>query len=312
MDKLLAIKTLLEVADAGGFSKAARRLGVATSSVTRLMDSLEASLGTALLTRTPRKVSLTDAGTAYVEQVTKVLDDLAEADDSVFDSGASPVGALRISVPSTYSRICLAPHLAAFLADHPRVFLDVMVADHFVDLALERIDVAVRIGRADRDANLIVRKLADNPRYVVATPDYLQRCGMPAAPEALGGHECLRSAYGGGYRTHQTWTFRGDQSGQTEQGEQRVDVHGQMQSNNLDILFAAVMSGRGIALLPRWQVADELRSGRLLRLFGQFDVRPQPGEAVVYAAYLPNRRQSSKVRAFVRFLEARLQAAADA
>jgi DNA-binding transcriptional LysR family regulator len=114
MDKLLALNTLLEVADAGGFSKAAQRLGVATSSVTRLMDSLEVSLGTALLTRTPRKVSLTDAGIAYVEQVGKVLDDLAEADESVFDSGASPVGSLRISVPSTYSRLRLAPHLAAF------------------------------------------------------------------------------------------------------------------------------------------------------------------------------------------------------
>src|SRR6266702_6611464 len=111
MDKLLALNTLLEVADAGGFSKAAQRLGVATSSVTRLMDALEASLGTALLTRTPRKVSLTDAGIAYVEQIGKVLDDLAEADESVFDSGASPVGALRIAVPSTYSRLRLAPHL---------------------------------------------------------------------------------------------------------------------------------------------------------------------------------------------------------
>src|ERR1700739_3901357 len=92
MDKFLALNTLLEVADAGGFSKAARRLGVATSSVTRLMDSLEASLGTALLTRTPRKVTLTDAGIAYVEQVGKVLDDLAEADERVFDSGAARVG----------------------------------------------------------------------------------------------------------------------------------------------------------------------------------------------------------------------------
>ena len=96
MDKLLALNTLLEVAEAGGFSKAAQRLGVATSSVTRLMDALEASLGTALLTRTTRRVSLTDAGTAYVEQISKVLDDLAVADDSIFDSGASPVGVLRI------------------------------------------------------------------------------------------------------------------------------------------------------------------------------------------------------------------------
>lgn len=302
MDKFLAIKTLLEVADAGGFSKAAQRIGVATSSITRLMDSLEASLGTALLTRTPRKVSLTDAGIAYVEQVAKVLDDLAEADESVFDSGASPVGALRISVPSTYSRLRLAPHLAAFLSENPRVFLDVVVADHFADLALDRIDVAIRIGLADRDASLIVKKLADNPRYVVASHDYLERNGTPQTPQDLAEHECLRFAYGGGYRTHQTWTFRREDAGQ------RVDVHGHLLSNNLDILLEAVMAGRGIALLPEWQVAADIRAGRLLRLFEHFDASPQAGDAVVYAAYLPNRRQSSKVRALVQFLETRLRA----
>ncbi len=302
MDKFLAVKTLLEVADAGGFSKAAQRLGVATSSVTRLMDSLESSLGTALLTRTPRKVSLTDAGTAYVEQVSKVLDDLAEADESVFDSGASPVGALRISVPSTYSRLCLAPHLAAFLSEHPRVFLDVVVGDQFVDLAVDRIDVAIRIGFAERDANLIVKKLADNPRHVVVSHEYLQRSGTPESPADLSAHECVRFAYGGGYRTRQVWTFQRDGA------EQRVDVRGHLLSNNLDILFEAVMAGRGIALLPQWLVAAEIRSGRLTRLFERFDARPHSGDAVVYAAYLPNRRQSSKVRALVQFLERRLDA----
>jgi DNA-binding transcriptional LysR family regulator len=300
MDKLLALNTLLEVADAGGFSKAAQRLGVATSSVTRLMDSLEASLGTALLTRTPRKVSLTDAGIAYVEQVGKVLDDLAEADESVFDSGASPVGSLRISVPSTYSRLRLAPHLAAFLSDNPRVFLDVVVADHFADLALERIDVAIRIGLPDRDANLIVRKLANNLRYIVASPDYLERSGTPQTPQALEAHECLRVAYGGGYRTRQVWTFR------RESVEERVEVRGHLLSNSLDILLEAVMAGRGIALLPEWLVGAEIRAGRLMRLLENFDVRPHRGDAVVYAAYLPNRRHSSKVRSLVQFLEARL------
>ena len=301
MDKFLAVKTLLEVADAGGFSKAAQRLGVATSSVTRLMDSLEASLGTALLTRTPRKVSLTDAGIAYVEQVGKVLDDLAEADESVFDSGASPVGSLRISVPSTFSRLRLAPHLAAFLADHPRVFLDVVVSDQFADLALERIDIAIRIGRPDRDANLIVRKLADNPRHVVVSHDYLAGRGTPRTPQELDAHECLRFAYGGGYRTRQVWSFR------SEAGEQRVEVRGHLLSNNLDILLEAVMAGRGIALLPEWLVDAEIRAGRLMRLFEHLDASPQLGDAVVYAAYLPNRRHSSKVRALLQFLEARLQ-----
>ncbi|MGF6933510.1 DNA-binding transcriptional LysR family regulator [Paraburkholderia sp. UCT70] len=302
MDKFLAVKTLLEVADAGGFSKAAQRLGVATSSVTRLMDSLEASLGTALLTRTPRKVSLTDAGIAYVEQIGKVLDDLAEADESVFDSGASPVGSLRISVPSTYSRLRLAPHLAAFLSDNPRVFLDVVVADHFVDLALERIDVAIRIGLQDRDANLIVRKLADNPRYVVASHDYLERCGMPRTPQALDAHECLRFAYGGGYRTRQVWAFR------REGVEQRVEVRGHLLSNSLDVLLEAVIAGRGIALLPEWHVGAEIRAGRQLRLFENFEASPHQGDAVVYAAYLPNRRHSRKVHALIQFLEARLHA----
>ncbi|OAJ54880.1 LysR family transcriptional regulator [Paraburkholderia ginsengiterrae] len=300
MDKLLALNTLLEVADAGGFSKAAQRLGVATSSITRLMDSLESSLGTALLTRTPRKVSLTDAGIAYVEQVSKVLDDLAEADESVFDSGASPVGSFRISVPSTYNRLRLAPQLAAFLAAHPRVFLDVVVADNFADLALDRIDLAIRIGRPDRDANLIVRKLADNPRYVVASHDYLERSGTPETPQALETHQCLRVAYGGGYRTRQIWAFRQDGA------EQCVEVRGHLLSNSLDMLLEAVMAGCGIALLPEWLVGAEIRAGRLMRLFETFEASPHRGDAVVYAAYLPNRRHSSKVRALVQFLEARL------
>ncbi|MFL9992764.1 LysR family transcriptional regulator [Paraburkholderia sediminicola] len=300
MDKLLALNTLLEVADAGGFSKAAQRLGVATSSVTRLMDSLEVSLGTALLTRTPRKVSLTDAGIAYVEQVGKVLDDLAEADESVFDSGASPVGSLRISVPSTYSRLRLAPHLAAFLSENPRVFLDVVVADHFVDLALDRIDVAIRIGLPDRDANLIVRKLANNLRYVVASHDYLARSGTPETPQALEAHECLRVAYGGGYRTRQVWTFRRDSV------DERVEVRGHLLSNSLDLLLEAVIAGRGVALLPEWLVGAEIRAGRLMRLLETFDASPHQGDAVVYAAYLPNRRHSSKVRSLLQFLEVRL------
>ena len=302
MDKLLALNTLLEVAEAGGFSKAAQRLGVATSSVTRLMDALEASLGTALLTRTTRRVSLTDAGTAYVEQISKVLDDLAVADDSIFDSGASPVGVLRISVPTAYSRLQLAPHLTNFLADYPRVVLDVVVGDYYLDLAAERIDVAVRIGLPSRDENLVIRKLADNARFVVASHAYFERCGMPSEPQALAAHECLRFGYGGTHRpARQVWTFR---QGETEQ---RVEVGGHLIANNPDVLLDAVLAGRGIALLPEWLVASEIRAGRLLRLFANTEVNPHAGRSVIYAAYLPNRRHSSKVRTFVQFLQERVQ-----
>jgi DNA-binding transcriptional LysR family regulator len=307
VDKLVALNTLLEVAEAGGFSRAAQRLGVATSSVTRLMDALEASLGTALLTRTTRRVSLTDAGTAYVEQISKVLDDLAQADDSVFDSGAAPVGALRIAVPATYSRLRLAPHLATFLADYPRVVLDVVVADHYVDLAAERIDVAIRIGLPSRDENLVTRKLADNTRFVVASHEYLERHGTPADPQSLAEHECLRFPYGGPHRaTRQLWTFR---QGVTED---RVEVQGHLIANSPDVIFEAVLAGRGIALLPEWLVAPDIRAGRLLRLFESTEVNPHAGASVVYAAYLPNRRHSSKVRTFIQFLAARVQALPEA
>lgn len=300
MDKLLALNTLLEVADAGGFAKAAQRLGVATSSVTRLMDALEAALGTALLTRTPRRVSLTEAGTAYVEQISRILDDLAEADESVLDSGSVPAGALRITVPSVYNRVVLAPHLTEYLREYPRVALDVVVADHFVDLAVERIDIAVRIGLPSADPNLIVRTLARNPRMVVASHEYLERAGMPRHPGEIAQHECLRIAYGGSYRALQAWTFaRGGE-------DEKANVRGRLISNNLDMLLEAALAGQGLALLPAWLVNEHVRAGRLMHCFADWSVTPHNGDAVAYAAYLPNRRHSTKVRALLQFLEARV------
>lgn len=300
MDKLLALNTLLEVADAGGFAKAAQRLGVATSSVTRLMDALERAVGTALLTRTPRRVSLTDAGAAYVERISKVLDELADADESILDSGATAAGSLRVTVPSSYNRMVLAPHLVAFLEAYPRVALDVLVADHFVDLALERIDVAVRIGLPSEHPNLVVKQLTENPRFVVAGLAYLERAGMPLTPADLDRHECLRISYGGSYRARQMWTFARDDE------VEKVNVRGRLISNSLDMLLEAVLAGHGIALLPDWLVGEHLDTGRLTRCFANYCVTPLSGDAVVYAAYLPNRRQSTKVRALLQFLEARV------
>lgn len=303
MDKLLALRMLVEVADAGGFSKAAQRLGVAASSVTRTMDALEASLGAALLTRTTHRVTLTDAGTSYVEHVSKILDDLVEADDSIVDSGGELFGTLRISVPSTYSRLNLAPHLASFLREYPRVVLDIVVTDDHVDLGADRIDVAIRIGAIEQDDPLIVRTLADNARYVVAAQDYLDRQGVPRSPSALGEHECLRIPYESGPPLkRQRWVFRRDGV------EEHVDVKGPLIANSLEILAGAAAAGRGIALLPAWLVASGIRNGALTRLFEGFEVTPQSGGSAIYATYLPSRSHSKKVRSFVQFLEARVTA----
>src|SRR5262249_21460448 len=153
--------------------KAGRRMGVATSSVTRLVDSLEDELGTPLLTRTTRAVSLTDAGTAYLDQVSRLLAELQEADQSISDTGAEPAGPLRVALPVTFGRLCIGPHVVAFLREYSRVTLDMLLSDAFTDLALERIDVAVRIGVPAEEPGLIVKKLGDHHRFVVASHDYL-------------------------------------------------------------------------------------------------------------------------------------------
>ena len=197
--------------------------GVATSSVTRLMDALEKSLGSALLTRTTRHVTLTDAGSAYLEQITRVLSDLDEADGSVSDTGADAVGPLRVSMPVTFGRLCLGPHIAGFLQQHPRVSLDLVLSDAYLDLATERIDVAVRIGTPANQPNLIVNRLAEHHRYVVASRDYLESNGMPASPDDLRNHQCLRFAY---QAAVQRWSFT--RAGSTE----HVEINGRLSVNN--------------------------------------------------------------------------------
>ena len=289
----------MDVAQTGGFSKAAQLRGVATSSVTRLLDGLEASLGVALLTRSTRQVALTDAGAAYLEQIARLLSDLEEADGSVADGGAEAVGPLRVSVPVTFGRLCLGPFVADFLRLHPRVSLELVLSDAYVDLAAERIDVALRIGVPENQPQLIVRALAEHRRYVVASPRYLGCQGTPARPADLALHECLRFAYQAG---PQRWSFL--RAGQDDE----VQVNGRLAANNADILRAAALAGAGIALLAHWLVEDDVRAGRLQRLFAEYEVNPQEQRVSIHAAYLPNRRHSRKVHAFLDFLQTRIAA----
>ncbi|NIF85801.1 LysR family transcriptional regulator [Comamonas sp. Tr-654] len=294
MDKLLALKAFVDVAETQGFSKAARRMGVATSSVTRLIDALEESLGSALLTRSTRLVSLTDTGAVYLEQVRRVLSELEEADGSIADSGAEAVGPLRISMPVTYGRLYLGPHIAAFLNANPRVSVELVLSDAYVDLLSERIDVAIRIGTPASSPQLVVKKLAEHHRFVVASQEYLASAAPIESPADLTQHECLRFAYQAGV---QRWSF-------TKQDvTQHVEVGGRLTANNSEVLREAVLSGFGVALLPEWLVHDDVRSGRVRRLFEDYAVNPREQSVSVYAAYLPNRRFSRKVQALLSFLQ---------
>ncbi|WP_063553203.1 LysR family transcriptional regulator [Burkholderia territorii] len=294
MDKFSALRAFVEVAEAGGFSSAGRRLDLAASSVVRAVDALEASLGTVLLNRTTRQVTLSDAGAVYYARAKRLLEELAEADALVSDRGDEPSGPLRVSVPVAYGMRRIAPHIGAFLARYPKLDLDLQLTDERVDLVAGRIDVAIRLGEAAPSAEVVARQLGTFQRFVVASHDYLAAHGAPATPGELVDHQCLRFHFGG---DQQAWSFA-DAHGTT-----KVLVTGRLKSNHSEVLRDAALDGAGIALLPDWLVDGDIQSGRLRRLFEAYDVVPDAARSVVTALYLPNQRGSKRVTAFIDFVE---------
>ncbi|MBY4895946.1 LysR family transcriptional regulator [Cupriavidus sp. AU9028] len=295
MDKLLALKMFVETVDARGFSAAARRLEIATSSVTRAMDGLEDALGAVLLNRSTRQVTVTEAGATYYEQARRILEAIEEADASVSDRGDADgaVGQLRVSVPVAFGRRCIAPHLGQLLDRHPKLEVEVTLTDDIVDLLGERIDLAIRIGSVAAYDHVVARPIGAFRRRVVAAPGYLERHGTPGHPLELGGHRCLRYSYGG---RDQSWRFRlGDDT-------VSVPVRGALRSNNMEVLHDVARAGHGIALLPDWIADAGIAAGNLQPLFDNWSVEPGDTSAAIHALYLPNQRGSRRINAFLDFL----------
>ncbi|RQH01096.1 LysR family transcriptional regulator [Paraburkholderia dinghuensis] len=293
MDKLLALQMFVETVDARGFSAAARRLDLATSSVTRTIDGLETELGAVLLNRSTRQVTVSEAGAAYYQRARKILDAVSEADAMIADRGDTPVGQLRVSLPVAFGRRCIAPFLGRLLTMHPKLELDVTMTDEIVDLLGERIDVSIRLGSAASYDDVIARQIGTFRRYVVASPTYLQQHGSPESPMDLTAHACLRFSFGS---NAQVWTFkRGEE-------ELQVPVSGRLRANNMEMLYELVMSDSGIGLLPDWLVDADIHAGRLTVLFDHWTVNPNRATSAVTALYLPSQRGSRRVSAFLDFL----------
>ncbi|WP_462379160.1 LysR family transcriptional regulator [Pseudomonas sp. Marseille-QA0892] len=295
MDKLLAMRWFVEVTDSQGFSAAARKLGVATSSVTRLMDALEADLQTPLMNRSTRQVSLTEAGLLYVEQARAILESVDAMDRHVRDQTGEPTGPLHVSIASALGRVHLAPYLAAFLSQYPHIDLRVELSDDLSDLFNERVDVAVRLGSPSVLDALICQPLGNFKRVVVASPAYLAESGSPMTPDDLLRHACLTYRYGDSVSP---WNFSRD--GHT----QRVDVQSRLKSNSAELLKTVALGGGGIALLADWLVRDALASGSLVQLLTPYEAQPGQASSAISALYLPNRRGSRRVKAFLDFWRA--------
>lgn len=280
------------VVDADGFSAAAARLGVTKSAVSRRLAELEDRLGTRLLNRTTRRLSLTEAGAAFHGRAVRILADLDEAERSAADSNEAARGLLRVAAPMSFGMRHVGPAVADFLVDHPEVEIDLDLNDRYVDLVDEGFDVAVRIGRL-RDSSLIARKLAEARRVVCASPAYLARHGRPGRPEHLREHRGLAYA---NISAADYWQFLAPSGDKLT-----VRVPSRLRANNGDVLLDACEAGLGVLILPSFFVAGAIEAGRLEPLFSDGVV---PGVGI-YAVYPHARHLSPKVRLFVDFLARR-------
>ena len=286
------LRAFVAVVEAGGFSRAAARLGLAKSIVSRRVSRLETSLGARLLARTTRGVSPTEAGAAFHARGVRILAELDEAREEVAGRQGSVAGTLRLAAPLSFGVAHLAPALARFAADHPRVALDVAYGDRPVDLVAERFDAAVRIG-ALPDSSLVARRLAPVRLVAVASPAYLARRGAPGKPEDLADHDCLvySAAAGGG----EAWRFRAGR------GSVSVRPHGRFRADNGEALVAAALEGLGVAALPTFLAGEALRSGALVPLLEAF---PMP-EFGLHVVRPPGGPAPARLRALIDFLAAR-------
>jgi DNA-binding transcriptional LysR family regulator len=290
MDRFDEIHAFAAVADARSFTQGARRLGVSSAQVSKLVARLENRLGARLLNRTTRDVSLTDTGRAYLERARALLEDFEALEGSVRDQ-SGPRGLLKVSAPVSFGANQLTPALLDFAAAYPEVSLDVSSTDRMVNLVEEGFDVGVRIGQLT-DSSVIARKLAAVRMVTCASPDYLQAAGAPATPQDLAQHEAILD---NNVRDPFVWSYG-------ESGEQyEVRVHGRLKLGGADACVAAARRGLGVTRTPAFAAADDLRAGRLTALLCAYE----PQLIHVHAVYPHARHLAAKVRVFVDFLAAR-------
>jgi DNA-binding transcriptional LysR family regulator len=292
MDRFQAITAFAKVVEMGSFARAAERLDLSVSAVSRQVGQLEAQLDARLLNRTTRRLSLTESGRVFYERCVQLLADLEEAEQSAHAGTARPRGTLRLTCAVTFGERHLAPVIAELAARHPDLKFDIELSDRAVDLVDEGFDAAVRVG-AIGSQNLVGRKVGATHPVCCAAPSYLERHGEPKRPEDLERHVCLSYEYAA---HRNTWPFR-DRQGR----DRSVKIGGPVHANSGRFLAALAASGVGIAYEPDFIVGPDVRAGRLVQILGGFEPLP----STIYVVYPSRRHLSAKVRAFAEFLDQR-------
>lgn len=294
MDTLTGMRLFNKVAETGSFSAAGRAIGLAPSSVSRQISSLEDQLRTRLFNRTTRKLHLTEAGDIYYAHTERILSDIEEANAAVSQLNDEPRGTLRLNIPVVFGRRYIATTLPEFLERFPDVEVELQVTDHYVDLIEQGADLAIRVGGLT-NTSFIARKLIGIQRLMVASPAYLDKHGVPEKPEDLREHNCLRFRVNPG-ESH--WELINKK---TEKATS-ISVTGNMASNNVEAINAAMLNDGGIALLPSWVVGKDIQRGIARVVLPEFHASPAHVDSAVYAVYPYTRNVSAKVRAYIDFI----------
>lgn len=294
MDKLQAMRIFVRVAELNSFSGVAQQFGVARSVVTRQVAALENHLGTKLMARSTRRLTLTSEGANYLEKCRVILNLVDAAETGIAEERLAPRGLIRISVPLSFGLKRVTPHLLEFVRRYPEVNLDMDYSDRRVNLIEDGIDLSIRITHK-LESNDVVRKISHSRLCVIASPNYLARCGTPAHPSELTHHQCLGYTIAGG---QQAWQFL--VNGQLLS----FPLRSQINANNGDALTEAAAQGLGITCQPDFIAQPYLVAGKVKEILTSYAL-PELG---IYAMLPSNRQIPHRVRVLMDFLIAEISA----
>ncbi len=295
MDRLELMSLLLDAVDAGSLSAAARRRGAPLATVSRKVAELEAHLGTRLLIRSARRLTLTDAGSAYVAACKRILEDVEEAERAAGGEYQVPKGDLAITSPVVFGRLHVLPVVTAFLKAYPAIDIRLALADRVFNLIEDHVDLAVRIG-ALPDSSLVAARVGTIRRVTCGSPDYFAERGIPQSPKDLAAHDCITLE---ALMPADRWTFAKGNAALT------VGVHSRLAVNTAEAAIDAAVAGIGVTRVLSYQVASAIRAGTLAIVLEEFEPSPWP----VSLVHTGQPRLPLKLRAFLDFAAPRLRAA---
>jgi LysR family transcriptional regulator for bpeEF and oprC len=288
MDQIAAIRMFVRVVESGSFSAVARAAGVGQPAVSKQVSALEEHLGTQLLRRTSRSLSLTEAGQDFYESAVRLIDDLDAAVSRVGRGQSTPSGLIRVTVAPVFGRLYLVPRLEEFFSRYPQIVVETVVTDRIVNLVEEGVDLSIHNGEL-QDSKLVAQRIATTPVVTVASPDYLKKHGEPLTPSALDEHRCIAYSPQGAPRV---WRFKGKFDAIDYQPK------GNFRTNDAEQIRAAVLANLGLAHTPGWLFARELAAGTVRLVLREYERAPLAISVVRPAG----RRLPAKLRVFIDFL----------